>query len=362
MRKNTNIPRGRSRKAGKSGRNRRPNNNARKNNTRRKIRAPVAEGSSLRQRKPTISNSANGGFRIQHQEPLGVINGSVNYVATQYNLNPGLNTTFPWLSQVAQNFELYRFRKLHVDYLSSSPSSVAGAICIAPDYNSSDSTPANFQKLEQLNDAYRDLVWNDGSCIVNPPSMGAMGPDRYIRTGSLGSNLDIKTYDVATINVGTTGQANTNQIGELWLSYDVDLFVPTSANSNINSYGQIVNANGAGMATTNILGTAGVSSGPIVITHVLNVVTITGANVGATYSLTYVGNAATFTTAVTGTAVGGTLTTDLTVVDAAGQDAIAFFTLVPTANTVTVTLAGPTVITTPGLGALYMAYAPGYLL
>lgn len=62
------------------------------------------------------SSDLTGDITIQHREFLGNVtatgaagNISAFSVAT-YALNPGLQQSFPWLSQIAQNFELYEFK------------------------------------------------------------------------------------------------------------------------------------------------------------------------------------------------------------------------------------------------------------
>jgi hypothetical protein len=277
--------------------------------------------------------------------------GSTGFAVVQYSLNPGLLSTFPWLSQTAENFEAYRFRKLCVEYLSSSPSSIAGAICIAPDYNSADSAPVSFQQLEQYQDAYRDLVWSDGLCIINSRAMGMLGPDRYIRLGALAPNLDLKTYDVAVLNVGTTGQSNTNQIGELWVNYDVELFEPTSFNTaNATSFGSLYNSSGAGVVTTSLLGTNPVSSGRILITAASNVLSLSNLIVGQEYQVAYYLQA---TTIGGGPAFGLTsgLTLKTAVVDVISttSGAVLLETVTATSNLATITLSGLTTVTAPTL-------------
>jgi len=360
MKKNRNVPKGKSRKAGNAGRKRRPNNNGGYNKSSKKIRAPVSQGSTLVTRRPRIVNSPNGGVRITHREPLGIVNGSTGFVNVQYSINPGLSQTFPWLAFTAQNFEAYRFKRLSIEYLTSSASSIAGAICIAPDYNSSDGAPISFQTIEQFQDAYRDLVWSDGECIINPRSMGMMGPDRYIRLGPLASNLDIKTYDVAVINVATTGQANTNQIGELWVNYDIELFEPTSfslASAQMN--GTLVNLTGTGALTTSLLGTNPVAAGRVKISAALNVITLSNLVIGESYLLTYCGSAVTFTTAPTmGTFTGFASEINYYSGVTGGDIGLVQYSAVASSTTATFTLGGVTVLTTPNLAYIDVSMLP----
>jgi len=53
-------------------------------------------------------HSANEVVRIKHREFLGNVSGSVGYVSTSYNINPGLKASFPWLFTTAASFEQYK--------------------------------------------------------------------------------------------------------------------------------------------------------------------------------------------------------------------------------------------------------------
>lgn len=66
---------------------------------------------------------------ITHREYIGdvITSGTAGAFKTNtYYINPGLNKTFPWLSQIAQNFESYRmlgcafeFKSMSSDALNS---------------------------------------------------------------------------------------------------------------------------------------------------------------------------------------------------------------------------------------------------
>jgi hypothetical protein len=64
-----------------------------------------------------------------------------------------------------------------------------------------------------------------------------MGPRKYVRSGPLGPNLDIKTYDSGTLFVATVdGASGSPPWGKLWVEYDVTFSVPQVTNTGLNSY------------------------------------------------------------------------------------------------------------------------------
>lgn len=57
-------------------------------------------------------HSYNQSIRFRYREYIGDLNTSTGFSLTSFNLNPGLNSTFPYLSQLAVNFQEYRFHGL----------------------------------------------------------------------------------------------------------------------------------------------------------------------------------------------------------------------------------------------------------
>jgi hypothetical protein len=270
--------------------------------------APQAIGTQLRTRTARVFRARDGSVTISHREPLGIQLGHTNFQATQFSVNPGLFATFPWLSRMAQNFEAYRFEKLNIEYITSVGANTGGSICIAPDYNSTDSIPFNLQQMEQYQDAWRDVVWNNGECIIKPKGMGVLGPQRYMRGGPIPNGQDGKTYDVCTINVGTSGIGiDGSQIGELWVNYTVTLLIPNSYISDtliaLTAYGVTIcdgmGGPAPGVTSTNLVGNTTTQVGNIIVgTGTANnyiIVLRTGFQIGNKYILTLYVTGTTFT-------------------------------------------------------------------
>lgn len=59
------------------------------------------------------------------------------------------------------------------------------------------------------------------------PTNEALGAKRYIRSGTLAANLDIKTYDIGALFVASAGiVAASANLGELYVEYEVELITP----------------------------------------------------------------------------------------------------------------------------------------
>jgi hypothetical protein len=191
--------------------------------TQRAVAAAYSTGQSSY--APLISAS-NSSSRIVHRELIGSVVGAVEFtIQAQYALNPGLSSTFPWLSTQAVGWEQYHFNKLRFCYYTRTGSNIPGSVLLIPDYDAADSAPDSEQIASTYEDTEEDAPWMDIECILNPLAMHPDGPKKYIRSAALAANLDIKTYDAGNLFLATTDGTAVGW-GKLWVEYDVTLYVP----------------------------------------------------------------------------------------------------------------------------------------
>lgn len=189
---------------------------------------------------PMIKNVSydGGGVCISNREYIGDINSGAGtptaFTNQVYALNPGIAETFPWLSQIAANFDQYRFKgiifeykTLSVDALSSTTVNV-GSVILSTDYN-------------VYHDPFTDKVHMENNQFASSgkPSHSIIHPiecaaretpvDKlYVRVNQQTGQSDKRLYDLGNFQIATVGlPAPANSIGELWVSYDVELFKPT---------------------------------------------------------------------------------------------------------------------------------------
>jgi len=176
-----------------------------------------------------------GGIRVTHREYIGDLKSSGAFKNTVYRINPALKETFPWLSQLATNFERYRFLGLCFEFKSgssdalNSTNTALGYVVMASQYNSLSDAFVNKQQME-----------NTQYCVSVKPSKSVIHPIEcdpalqpapvlYTRLASVGepSKGDLRLYDWAQEEVAVVGmQADDVNLGELWVSYDVMLYLP----------------------------------------------------------------------------------------------------------------------------------------
>lgn len=179
--------------------------------------------------------------RIQHREFIGDVSSSTGFQNTVYAINPANQNLFPWLSQIANKFQEYKMWGMVVTYNSlssdalNSTNTALGAVIMSTDYNAGN-TPFS-SKSQAENSEYTvsckpseslqhgiecdpGQVVNAGHLYVSPFSNG------LVPTGQ-----DIKTYNMGNFQFMTQGSQAAATIGELWVSYDVELMKPTQLNT-----------------------------------------------------------------------------------------------------------------------------------
>jgi hypothetical protein len=182
--------------------------------------APVSIATRRTGSKPVIKNVA-GGVTIAHRSFLFPVTNSLNFDVDAVPCNPGLSGSFPWLAKLARRYEQYRFKKLKYEFRSVAASSQSGVIMMSFDYDAADSAPATKAEQAQTVPNSETNVWMNNDLIVKPDSNW-----HFVRAGTLGANLDVKTYDMGNLWI-SSAYGNNVVGGELYVEYEVELRRPT---------------------------------------------------------------------------------------------------------------------------------------
>jgi hypothetical protein len=216
--------------------------------------APTAMSLVTKTRAPTIKTT-NRGFVVIHREFIqDVTAADSNFRNTTFSVNPGLATTFPWLSAIAGRYESYLFRRLHFIYEPICPTTTPGAVMMAVDYDASDTAPTSKVVLMAYRGAVRSAPWNITRFDASRGDLRKFGVQRYVRTAAVPANTDVKTYDVGNLQLATQNTpATPTTLGELYVEYEVEFFTPqiptalTRAQRNVTQTARIeLPAAGAG--------------------------------------------------------------------------------------------------------------------
>jgi hypothetical protein len=176
---------------------------------------------------------------VRHKEFLTEIRGSTTFlVRNEFPLNPGLQTTFPWLSALAAQYAEYRFKGIVFHYVPSSGMVTAatpalGTVMLQTSYRATEAVATS--KIELLNEYWSsEAVPCKEFChpIECDPKENPFNV-QYIRSGSLPSTENQLMYDLGRTTVAVSGQsADDIVLGDLWVTYEVELKKPVVTNLN----------------------------------------------------------------------------------------------------------------------------------
>lgn len=167
-----------------------------------------------------MSSSRSGVQISRHREKerVATVSGSVAFsVSGNFALNPGLESSFPWLSGVAQRFERYSFDSLTVRYKNLKGTDTDGNVIISYDPDTLDGAPATAVAQTQSTAYVDGAPWR-----IFELKVPVTRDKRFVRSGPVVTS-DLKTYDAGRIWVTTEGCADTSAHGYLEFEYSVSL-------------------------------------------------------------------------------------------------------------------------------------------
>lgn len=171
---------------------------------------------------------------VRHKEFVGKITSSQVFTVQQtLPINPGLSGLFPWLSGIARSYEQYEIKGLVYHYVPASGTAVSGtnpalgSVMIQTSYRAGAEAPLS--KAEILNE-----YWASSSVPSQPfahpiECATAETPFRvhYVRNTALPATENQMMYDYGQTFVAVDGcLANGNYLGDLWVTYEIELKKP----------------------------------------------------------------------------------------------------------------------------------------
>lgn len=220
---------------------------------------------------PTFAK-ANNGITVQHREYLTDISATpsafgnfTEFDVGEFTINPGDSDCFPWLSNIAKNFEQYRVNRMVFEYRSMYSDAVVtsngslGSVILATQYNAYGATftekasMENYQFSQSVKPSVSVLHTVECAKGQTQEPLYVRSPDVLVAAG------DKRMYDLGVFNIATVGiplpQAVTNAatpLGELWVTYDITFFKPKllSANEELESEVKSCVLAGVGLAAS----------------------------------------------------------------------------------------------------------------
>lgn len=164
---------------------------------------------------------------IRHREFIDDIVSSVGFQSSVYDLNPGLSSTFPWLSIVAAGFGMYEFSGV-VAELESQSGYISGAnteMGLVAAVTNYDVTDPKFTTMREVL-AYQGATFakpSDSFChFIECARNKTILSEKYVRDKAVPLGEDPRFFDLGRLEVATEGMQTAGLIvAKLWISYDV---------------------------------------------------------------------------------------------------------------------------------------------
>lgn len=150
-------------------------------------------------------------------------------------LNPGISTVFPWLSQIAQNYEEYTFHQLMFEFRPitaqfAAASGQIGTVDSVTQYNPSEPILTTLQDMRlYAHHAGGQVTDNVQQFVECDPAKNSGVSGKYVRAGPVPVGADLSTYDQGNTSFVVTGIPETyinKPLGQLYVSYTVELRKP----------------------------------------------------------------------------------------------------------------------------------------
>lgn len=191
---------------------------------------------------PLMENSKVANI-MRHREFIGNVRGSVlDFAAVSYDVNPGLDDTFPWGYALANCFTSYRMRGMVFEFISLSSEYTAtpymGFVAMASQYNVLD---ANFTNKKVMENSEYSGSTKPSKNLMHPIECAndqILNDHLTVRSGEPPANADKRMYDLCKFTIACGGQASSGIIGELWCSYEVEFYQPKLGGAT----GNLINA------------------------------------------------------------------------------------------------------------------------
>lgn len=179
---------------------------------------------------------------VRHREYIkDIITGPAgSFTVESFALQPGLAGTFPWLAVIAQNYDEYKIHGMVFEFKTTSGDALnnvntaLGSVIMATEYNAAvTSSFPNKQAMEnqEFAQSAKPSVSQIHAIECNPKYNPQS--ELYVRSGAVPPGQDARWYDLGIFQIATQGfQAANVNIGELWVSYEIEFMKATQPNTS----------------------------------------------------------------------------------------------------------------------------------
>lgn len=194
-------------------------------------RGPTSIAKKVVGNRPLIV-SKGGSTVVHHRELVSTVSNNPVFTTNNNNtqsqrLNPMNGVTFPWLATMAANFDQYEFLRVELDYVPMCSSLTPGRVVLWFDKDSQDPLPVDRVAVANYLHTANSNAWT--------PNKLTIPTDRIRRFVFDNVTADLKLIDLGQFGWSVYGGTDTAQIGDLYITYTVQLIEPQSTRSLVQT-------------------------------------------------------------------------------------------------------------------------------
>lgn len=187
-------------------------------------------------KKKKNMSRANGSYTtvVRGREYVNSVRSTTSFYNQTYLLNPGNKDLFPWLSTQALGYQKYRFRKLNVEYVSTSGSisttAALGSVVLATQYDVWDNAFMSKRDAEVASGSVVTVPSKNITHHVQQSSNMISVPYKFVNPSYASTPVPEPLLTFAgLLNIITDGNPSDGQgIGEIWVDYEVEFVLRAS--------------------------------------------------------------------------------------------------------------------------------------
>ncbi|APG76628.1 hypothetical protein 2 [Wenzhou tombus-like virus 15] len=185
---------------------------------------PVTYSRPVKSKAATIKRSGTS-ILVSHEEYIQDVVATTAFSCITIPINPGVQTSFPWLSLLAAGYESYSIKSLVVEYEPRCATTTQGTVILAFDSDASDPAPPGKVQAMQYDPNIAIPPWQREGLRFKPEIQKISR--HFVRFGNLAANQDIKLYDVCNLFLITQGFTSAGiQVGEIHFRYVIEFQTP----------------------------------------------------------------------------------------------------------------------------------------
>jgi len=194
----------------------------------------------------SIRRATDQPARIMHHELIATVLAANPAVNGTYVVNARNPVSFPWLSVLAANYDMYHFVKLSYAYEPSCSTTTTGNLVMAFDYDVLDDNSATTSSLlSAYAGAVTGQLYANMTCSFSPSNTVISAHKYFCKSATTTKDrlADMATFIYRAETTATVGTV----LGRIYADYVVDLFNPELNQANLSASSMVANL---GTATT----------------------------------------------------------------------------------------------------------------